>query len=221
MVDILFSLAGKEIPLDHGYELFDALSNLVPSICDDPSIGIHPITGRPLRRGLVALTEYSRLAVRIDADKVAMVMCLSGSEVCLEGHRVMIGEPETRPLVPGARLYSRLVVIKGLTSWKGFLAGVRRNLSDMEIWGLPYLVERRSTYRGGSAGSSETACPYQCCTIKVGDTEARGFAVGVEALSSDESIRLQEGGMGEHRKMGCGVFVPCPPLYSHLDGIGI
>ena len=38
--------------------------------------------------------------------------------------------------------------------------------------------------------------------------EIVGFAVRVEDLTAEESIGLQEAGIGGRRRFGCGVFIP-------------
>ena len=40
------------------------------------------------------------------------------------------------------------------------------------------------------------------------DKEIVGFALRVEELTAEESIRLQEKGIGGRRRFGCGIFVP-------------
>jgi len=35
-----------------------------------------------------------------------------------------------------------------------------------------------------------------------------GYAVRVSGLSDEDSLKLQERGLGGKRRMGCGVFVP-------------
>ena len=44
-------------------------------------------------------------------------------------------------------------------------------------------------------------------TIKIRDKEVVGFEVILEGLTAQESITLQETGVGGRRHMGCGVFV--------------
>ena len=35
-----------------------------------------------------------------------------------------------------------------------------------------------------------------------------GFGMLIEGLTADESLRLQQNGLGGRRKMGCGLFLP-------------
>ena len=45
-------------------------------------------------------------------------------------------------------------------------------------------------------------------TLRIKDKEVVGYEVLVETLTAEESICLQEAGLGGRRHMGCGVFVP-------------
>jgi hypothetical protein len=35
-----------------------------------------------------------------------------------------------------------------------------------------------------------------------------GFSLMLDALSPDHSLRMLEAGLGRHRRLGCGLFVP-------------
>ncbi|MCA9037647.1 MAG: hypothetical protein KDA91_21080, partial [Planctomycetaceae bacterium] len=84
---------------------------------------------------------------------------------------------------------SRLVTIKGFMDAESFAQAVRRQLDALEISERVILTigKRR--------------------TIKIRDKEVVGFEVILEGLTAEESIVLQEQGLGGRRHMGCGVFV--------------
>ena len=44
--------------------------------------------------------------------------------------------------------------------------------------------------------------------IQIKDKSIVGYALRVVGLTAEESIRLQETGLGGRRRMGCGVFLP-------------
>ena len=96
--------------------------------------------------------------------------------------------PEVRTLRPVVRLRSRLVTIKGFLQEDEFLAAAKRQLEQLGIKGQPQLGARR--------------------TFRVRDKQVVGFEMGVAQLTAEESLTLQEHGLGGRRKMGCGVFVP-------------
>lgn len=44
-------------------------------------------------------------------------------------------------------------------------------------------------------------------TLRVKDKQVVGFEVSATRLDAEDSIRLQESGLGGRRHMGCGIFV--------------
>ncbi len=44
--------------------------------------------------------------------------------------------------------------------------------------------------------------------IRIKGKRLVGYAVGVRGLDADGSVKLQQHGLGSHRRMGCGVFIP-------------
>lgn len=44
-------------------------------------------------------------------------------------------------------------------------------------------------------------------TLRIRDKTVVGYALAVTELTADESIRLQEAGVGGRRRFGCGLFV--------------
>jgi CRISPR-associated protein Cas6 len=48
-------------------------------------------------------------------------------------------------------------------------------------------------------------------TLRIKDKEVVGYEVLVEALTAEESLNLQEHGLGGRRHMGCGIFSSVGP----------
>ncbi|GIW04722.1 MAG: hypothetical protein KatS3mg059_1342 [Thermomicrobiales bacterium] len=205
-VDFIFPVYGDAIPVDHGYVLFSAIAHVVPELHGDPSIGVHPIHGRLVGERKLALTRESRLIVRLPASRIRDVLRLAGKQLDLDGARLMVGVPSTRPLRPARWLHSRLVVIKGFTEPAGFLEAVQRQLRDRGIAGQAQLEVRRSQRAvEGGRGSAE---PYVRRTLRIHDRDIVGYAVRVGELDAADSLRLQAIGVGGRRRFGCGIFVP-------------
>ncbi len=206
--DLQFRLIGKTLPVDHGYHLFSAIAENLPEIHDNRDIGIHPVNGRFIGNRLLALTQRSRLSIRTPIEKIKPLLALSGKSLQLAGHNIRVGTPNTRALIPAASLYSRLVIIKGFTEPEGFLAAVKRQLDDMDIKGKPSLIAQSHISEANKGKGSGSRSPYLRRTLRIRDKEIVGFALRVEELSAEESIRLQEEGIGGRRRFGCGLFIP-------------
>jgi CRISPR-associated protein Cas6 len=207
-VDLDFPVLGEHIPADHGYLLYSAVSRLLPAAHPAvpvapspepaPSFGIHPIRGRQLGGRTLQLTDRSRLVIRCEAEQIARFLPLAGKQLCISNRPYRIGVPQVRSLVPAVAVRSRLVTIKlsdamaqtAEAAAETFRASALRKLGELGI----------STEAALSLGKRRT--------LRIKDKEVVGYEVMVEALTAEESIRLQEAGLGGRRHMGCGVFVP-------------
>lgn len=208
VVDVQFRIVGTVVPADHGYRLFSAVSELIPGLHDHAEAGLHPISGRLSGNRCLAITEKSLLTIRLPSNLITLVLPLAGKTLRIGEHEIRVGVPRTRALMPSARLYSRLVVIKGFMEPEPFLEAARRQLQDMAIKGRPHLIEQPQIAEANSGRQTGTRSHYLRRTIKIHDKEVVGFALRVEELTGEESIRLQENGIGGRRRFGCGIFLP-------------
>jgi CRISPR-associated protein Cas6 len=208
-VDLSFPLLGQPIPADHGYLVYSAVSRLLPAAHppvrqafqpDDPQAdgyGIHPIRGRQLGGRTLQLAEHSRLVIRTDAEHIARFLPLAGKQLRLLDRALRIGVPQVRSLVPAPALRSRLVTIK--------LPDVAAQAADAAAGTFRAAALRKLGDLGVSTEAVLTLGKRR--TLRIKDKEVVGYEVVVEALTAEESIRLQEAGLGGRRHMGCGVFV--------------
>lgn len=186
-VDLAFKLMGTKIPVDHGYALFSAINRLAPEMHDATDIGLHPIRGQFDGNGCLMLSPVSRLVIRVPDDRIHEFLKLAGKALDVDGHRFRIGVPEVRALRPTVALVARLVTIKGFMEAEEFIEAAQRQLETMGVTAVLQLGERR--------------------TFRVKDKQVVGFALLATELDAENSIRLQEIGIGGRRRMGCGVFV--------------
>lgn len=207
-VDVSFRLQGSTIPADHGYQLYSSISKLIPEIHGDEEVGLHPIPGQLTGNRCLAVVEHSKLTFRLSSERINQVLPLAGKELSIGEHKIRIGVPQTRALVPSARLYSRLVVIKGFMEPEPFLEAVQRQLDAQDVKGKPSLVAQPHIAQANEEKETGSRSPFLRRTVKIRDKEIVGFAVRVEELTAEESIRLQENGLGGRRRFGCGVFIP-------------
>ena len=118
-----------------------------------------------------------------------------------------MGVPETRALEPAPRLYSRLVIIKGFMITDGFLDAAQRQLDALAVKGRPELVSTNSAPEANASRVGGTTSPMIRRTLRIRDKNVVGFALRVTGLTAEESIRLQEAGLGGRRRFGCGIFI--------------
>lgn len=198
-LDLVFAMVCTHpLPADHGYLLYSAVSRMLPGTHQADGYGIHPIRGRQLGGRTLQLAEHSRLAIRTDADQIARFLPLSGKSLQLLDRTLRLGVPQVRSLAPAPALYSRLVTIKlpdmaaqpSEVASEAFVAAVRRQLDALCI----------SPEAGLSPGKRRT--------VRIKDKEVVGYELLLDGLTAEESITVQEHGLGGRRHMGCGIFVP-------------
>ena len=187
-VDLAFRLNGSTVPVDHGYALYAALSRIIPEIHEAKGVGVQPIRGIYSGNGKLHLSDSSRLVLRLLDEEIRSYLKLAGKRLEVDEHPVNVGVPEVRMLLPVARLRARLVTIKGFLEEEDFLEAVRRQLQNLDIACETMLGQRR--------------------TLRVKEKQVVGFEVFATKLTAEESLILQENGLGGRRRMGCGVFVP-------------
>jgi len=137
--------------------------------------------------------------LRLPSEEIASCIALAGQTLELDDHRFQVGIPRVEALVPAANLASRLVTFRHALAPSDLEEDVRRELTRLEISGTPHFV---LSSRPAFAGQ-----PLRR-VLKVREKRVVGYALRVIGLTAEESIRLQEEGLGGRRRMGCGVFAP-------------
>jgi CRISPR-associated protein Cas6 len=196
-IDLAFIVIGTAtLPSDHGYHLYAAVSRTLPAVHEPNGIGIHPIRGRLIGDRQMQLCEWSRLTIRVAAERIADFLPLAGKQLDLAGRSLRIGIPEVRSLIPATALRSRLVTIKNGTEPERFQTELRRKLVALRVSAeaIVTLGKRR--------------------TIRIKDKDVVGYDVLIEGLTAEESLAIQTNDAPEthlgfsRRHMGCGIFVP-------------
>lgn len=219
MIDLCFPAFGERLAADHGYELYAALSRLLPRLHDELSVRIAPIRGDYAGQGTLQLKPpASHLRLRLSPDDIPQVLPLAGKSLVVGEHRIRLGVPQVRALVPAPNLIARLVVIKASSPRHtagdrtsrdpaatkrylepaAFLDAVRRDLARRDIHGEADLPVHETGPRAGQPRRH---------VLRIHRRTIVGFSVIVQSLTAGESIRLMEEGLGGRGKMGGGFFV--------------
>jgi CRISPR-associated protein Cas6 len=194
-VELSFLIRGTSLPADHGYALFAALVQLVPEIRQQPDLSIHSIPGFGDKQGKILLTPQSCMRMRLPVPKIPLVYPLAGKRVQLGKHNIQIGIPQIYPLHPSETLRARIVTIKGYTEPDIFVTAAQRQLDQLSITGKVTIPNDQEGYS------------YRK-TIKIQRFTVVGFTTEISGLSDEDSIRLQQSGIGGKKHMGCGFFLP-------------
>ncbi|MFN2493681.1 MAG: type I-MYXAN CRISPR-associated protein Cas6/Cmx6 [Pyrinomonadaceae bacterium] len=215
-INVSFSLSGKQLPADHGYLLYSAISKATervssPTVRESVSrlhktdwLAIELISGLPSGTGLIRLPERgATLRLRIPANHYRDVLPLAGKRLDIGGHQIRLGFPVARPLEPAPSIYARVVTIKKFTDPEPFLGAVKRKLDSFGVKGR---VELPRDEQGR----------YRRRIVTIHGKSVVGFSVAVHELNDDDSVKLQSFGIGGRRAMGCGIFNPIVRTYDVL-----
>lgn len=192
-LDLVFPVAGAQLPVDHGYPLYGAISRVLESpgdtwLHETHEVGIHGIRGRFIGRGMMQLGGYSELVIRIPEDWVERFLPLAGRRLEVDGHGLQLGMATTRVLVPGVALYAHRVTTRNGQDAARFDAELAKKLAAAGVRGRVQRGPRR--------------------VLRVKDKRVVAHSVLISELDAREAMYLLEQGLGGRRKLGCGVFQP-------------
>ena len=198
LVDLVFKISGQALPIDHAYALFDALTRPLPWIKHDKWVGIHHVhiaeSGngwiRPDDNGFLQLPGRARLVVRLHRDTLESARLLCGDHIAVNDQIIEIGPARVRPLNPLNTVFARHIVSdKDIQNETKFLQWVNTQLNRLGI----------------------TPTKLLCGKTRLIHTPSRILrtrSLMIADLKTDESLALQQFGLGEGRKLGCGLFLP-------------
>jgi len=196
-VDLSFRLTSNaSISADHGYHLYSALSRALPLFHQNNEIGIHPIRGRHIGNRQIALIPESNLVLRVPVNQTRELLNLSGQVIQIRKTEVLIGVPQTNALDTQTHLRSRLVVIK--------ISGLDAAQLNREVFS--HAVRKQLT--ACDVSSQVRVNPGKRRTLRIRDKEIVGYEVILTNLDFEDSLKIQNHGIGGRRHMGCGLFIP-------------
>jgi CRISPR-associated protein Cas6 len=188
MVDVIYPLHGQALPRDHRRALAEALERLVPWLSEPSQAGVHRINvvaggGEP-----ALISQRTRLMLRVLRQRVSELAPLQGAVLDVGGYWLRLGTaPVVRELLPWGTLYAHVVATAD-DDELAFLETIEGELDAMHV-----------------------PCRRICGRRQVIDDGGRrltGFSLMLDGLSPADSLRLLESGLGRHRRLGCGMFVP-------------
>jgi CRISPR-associated protein Cas6 len=180
------------IPIHHQHQLLASLSRIVPEIHALRTVGVHPIRGTRIAPGLLELDRRSAVMLRASAGLLPRLVLLGGKKLDIGGCLVRLGVPQLFGLSPAACVRADLVTIKGYLEKPTFETAVRRQLDAL-----------------GTSNSVRVEVGGRHI-IQIRGQAIVGFSLRLGGLSEDESIRVQQIGLGGRRHFGCGLFQPAP-----------
>ena len=207
VIDLSFKIDCRQIPVRHAWELSQALHQALPWIVDEPEFGIHQIHGaasgngweRPPDGELMHLSKRTRMQLRVPAGRVDDAAGLEGKTLDVAGHEVTVGKMNAKKIDPFSTIFSRYVVSSAEMSEDEFLQWVVAELKARDI-------HARKLLCGIGHAIEADGELIETRSLMIAD------------LDKVTSVALQEVGLGSHRHLGCGIFIPHKGIKAVSDG---
>ncbi|MCT7966016.1 type I-MYXAN CRISPR-associated protein Cas6/Cmx6 [Laspinema sp. D1] len=188
-------VGGELWPSDSNYGFYSALIHQIPELRQLDHWGLLTTPGIPEQRGKILLTERSHFRIRVPASHIPLVYQLAGQTLHIGKHEIRVGIPTISMLQAASALKARIVTIKNGMEVDSFLNAARRQMEALGVKGEL------------SVPTDKDGTPSRK-TIKIKRFTIVGFTTLVTGLSDEDSLILQEEGIGGRRHMGCGYFLP-------------
>jgi CRISPR-associated protein Cas6 len=198
VVDAVFAIECRNLPVDHAYALSAAIQAALPWFADEPQAGLHTVHGAASGAGWqrpegedaqLQLPRRTKLVLRLPTHRMADAAALTGRTLDVAGSPMRVGELSARPLLRIASLFSRSVLFEGAADESAFVAAATAGLRALRIQASSMLCGRD-------------------VTLATPEGTYRTRSLMLTVATPAQSIALQREGLGEARKLGCGVFIP-------------
>jgi len=197
IVDAVFAIACRSLPVDHAYALQQAIQEVLPWFAQEPGAGLHTVHGAASGSGwmrpegadaLLQLSHRARLALRLPRHRLEDAAALLGRTLQVAGWPMHVEKMALRPLSRITTLFSRCVVLAAGDEAAFVIAATG------ELDALGIRAERMVCGR-----VTPVATP-------AGTYQSRSLMLA--GLTREQSLLLQQSGLGAERKLGCGLFIP-------------
>lgn len=199
VVDLVFAIRCKTLPLDHGHTLQQAVSRHLPWIDDEPQAAIHQIHvaesahgwNRPQNSSSELLwpSRRTRLVLRMPRHRVETCQALTGRMLDIDGHELNIGPAKQKMLSKLTTIFARYVDTRGADQDQAFIQDV-----------ADFLEQRKINAKKMMSGL--------LVKHRIDDGYLLTRKLMLAGLSIEDSVRLQQRGIGDRQLMGIGIFLP-------------
>ncbi len=197
IVDAVFAIACRSLPVDHAYALQQAIQEALTWFAQEPLAGLHTVHGAASGSGwmrpegadaFLQLSHRARLVLRLPENRLQDAAALCGRALEVAGWPLHVEKMAVRPLSRITTLYSRSVVL-GAGDEATFLEAASAALDALG-------VDRGRMVCGRLTPVATPVCVHQTRSLMLA------------GLTPGQSLLLQREGLGAGRKFGCGLFIP-------------
>jgi len=206
VIDLSFKVQCKQLPLDHAYALSQTIQQALPWFADESKVGIHLIHGAESGNGwmrpeepdaLLSLSRRTRFMLRLPNHRVDDATKLEGMKLKVAGYDLLLSQPNPKSLSALTTIFARYVITDDLEDEEVFLTQVAEMLKHKGIQVKKMMAGRAHVLR-----------------MPGKDLYTRSLMI--DGLEVEESIYLQQNGLGDGRLVGCGLFIP----HKGIDAVG-
>jgi CRISPR-associated protein Cas6 len=206
VVDLVFSIQCKCLPVDHVHGLSESVQKVLPWLRDETNAGVHSIHVAASGNGwlrpenpdeLLYLSRRTKLELRVPGHRVEEARSLEGQTLNVAGHSLEINAATVRPLSTITILLCRyLATDKNTEDESQVLDDVAGQLKSLGITPRKILFGTENFIHTPSG-------PIRTRSLMLANLEI------------EESLILQRKGLGPHRHLGCGLFIP----HKHINDL--
>ena len=196
MIDVTFRIDCKTLPYDHAYALSNEITKNMPWLLEDNLTGIHTLHGPESGNGWVRsekeeifLSKRTRLVLRIPRIDIEKAKELENISVNVLGNTIKIGKSNTKTFLVVRDLISRFVLCDENETEEDFLLGVKKELFSHGVMIKKAICGKEKSF-----------------IINGKNRFTRSLMIA--DLSKENSVLLQDTGVGSGRIFGCGIFLP-------------
>lgn len=197
VVDLRFRLEAGIIPLDHAQILGESLLQVLPWLPDEKNCGVHMIHVAASGNGwlrpedpeneVLCLSNRTRLHLRIPHHRVEDAQQLIGNTILLGDSAIKVGKAQVKPLSDSTTIFARYIVSDNDESESDFMQRQLEALESMDIKVKKMLCGIQNVF-------------------KINEQVVHTKSLMLAELTPEESILLQEKGLGPLRLSGFGLF---------------
>jgi CRISPR-associated protein Cas6 len=198
VVDIVYQINCRALPVDHAWALSQAVRTVLPWLEEEPTAGVHPIHVADSGNGwmrpenaddLLCLSRRTKLVLRVPRARIDAAQTLVGKQLDVAGHALHVDKATLRPLSSITTIFSRYVVSAEGLDETAFLQAALQEMAALGVRPKKMLCGIEKVI----------ATPSQSVHTR---------SLMLAELNQQESVTLQQHGLGPLRHLGCGLFIP-------------
>jgi CRISPR-associated protein Cas6 len=202
VVDLVYRISCRSLPLDHAHSFSTAVREHLSWIDEEERAGIHLIHGAESGNGwmrpedangeLLHLSQRARMTLRVPKHRIDDARKLSGRTLDIDGHGLQFGKASVNLFSTLPTQFARYVVVP---------EGVEHD--DEEAF-MAYAVEQLQAFK---IKVRKLLCG-RTHAIRHPQKDLYTRSLMLADLEVEEAVTLQQQGIGLHKTMGCGLFIP-------------